>query len=123
LTRFLVDENLSPDLVEVANRRGYEAHHVNRRGWASLRDDQLLRRALDEDLVLVTNNWADFAPMLRRAEVHPGCIAILPSVYIAAQLRLFEVALEFIESAHPPGDLINTILYVNADESITVERT
>jgi predicted nuclease of predicted toxin-antitoxin system len=55
---FLVDENLSPHLTRTAQAFGHPAFHINHRGWSSLPDPDVLRRVLDEDLTLVTNNWA-----------------------------------------------------------------
>ncbi|MDB4949464.1 MAG: toxin-antitoxin system, toxin component, family protein [Gemmatimonadetes bacterium] len=72
MIRFLIDENLSPALVATAHEFQHVAFHVAHRGWASLKDPQVLRRMRDEDLTLVTNNWQDFEPMLRREEVHPA---------------------------------------------------
>ena len=72
---FLIDENLSPRLVETANAFGHVAFHTNHRGWSSQKDPQVLRHMLREDLTLVTNNWDDFRPMLGRAAVHPGVAA------------------------------------------------
>jgi predicted nuclease of predicted toxin-antitoxin system len=87
--QFLIDENLSPRLTEAAQAFGYAAFHVAYRGWSSLTDAQVLRRVLDEDLTMVTNNWVDFRPMLKRAEVHPGIIVILPNVRREQQMALF----------------------------------
>jgi predicted nuclease of predicted toxin-antitoxin system len=72
MIQFLIDENLSPRLVGTAQEFGFVAFHVAHRGWASLKDPQVLRRVLDENLTTVTNNWDDFRPMLARTEVHPG---------------------------------------------------
>ena len=117
---FLIDENLSPVLVETAREFDHVAFHINHRGWSSLKDPQLLRRLLDEDLTLVTNNWDDFRPMLRRAEVHPGVVVILPNVRRERQVELFTAALSAIRDHDPPLDMVNTVLEV--DESGRVAR-
>jgi Domain of unknown function (DUF5615) len=67
---------MSPKLVEVANRAGYVAHHVQYRQWQSKADQALLAFIRAEDLTIVTNNWKDFEPMLRREEVHPGAVVL-----------------------------------------------
>jgi predicted nuclease of predicted toxin-antitoxin system len=116
--RFLIDEDVTPRLRDVANERGYEAHHVQYLDWKGRKDFAIRRRMLDEDLTLVTGNWKDFRPMLQREEVHPGAIS-LPDVPRAEQIRLFGAALDHIESADPPLDMVNCVLVV--DESGEVE--
>jgi predicted nuclease of predicted toxin-antitoxin system len=93
--QFLIDECLTPKLVEVANRSGYVAHHVQYRQWKSREDQALLAFMRAEDLTIVTNNWKDFEPMLRREEVHPGAV-VLPNVPRQAQIDAFELALRAI---------------------------
>jgi len=116
--RFLIDENLSPRLTETAQAFGFVAFHVAHRGWAALKDPQVLRRILDEDLTIVTNNWDDFRPMLRRQEVHPGVVVILPAVRRDRQKELFGAALYAITDHDPPLDMINTVLEVDADGTV-----
>ena len=112
MIRFLFDEDVTPRLRDVANVRGYEAHHVQYLDWKGRKDFAIRRRMLDEDLTLVTGNWKDFRPMLQREEVHPGAIS-LPDVPRAEQIRLFEVALGFIEGAEPPLDMVNCVVVVS----------
>jgi predicted nuclease of predicted toxin-antitoxin system len=116
--QFLLDEDVTPKLREVANARGYNAHHVQYLDWKGREDFAIRRRMLDESLTLVTGNWKDFRPMLQREEVHPGAIS-LPDVPRAQQMRLFGAALDFIEAARPPLDMVNCVLVV--DEAGDVE--
>ena len=66
--KFLVDECLSPVLVETANERGFEAYHVVYRGWEGLKDGQLLKHLIDEELILVTNNRDDFVALVSNVD-------------------------------------------------------
>jgi len=116
--QFLVDECLSPGLLDVARKHGFNAYHVTRRGRGSDSDPQLLAHILDEDLTFVTNNWKDFRPMISRAELHPGVVAILPNVRKERQMVLFAAALAVITSANPPLDMVNTVLEVDADGNV-----
>lgn len=118
MIRFLIDENLSPRLVETAARFGHAACHVAHRGWASLDDPQVLRHMLDEDLTLVTNNWVDFRPMLERLEIHAGIIVILPNVRRERQIELFSTALAAIGEHRL--DMINTVLRVDDDGTVMI---
>jgi predicted nuclease of predicted toxin-antitoxin system len=115
--QFLIDEDVTPALRDVANARGYNAHHVQYLDWKGRKDFAIRRRMLEEDLTLVTGNWKDFRPMLRRESVHPGAIS-LPDVPRAEQIRLFERALDFIEAQRPPLDMVNQVLIVDADGEV-----
>jgi predicted nuclease of predicted toxin-antitoxin system len=117
--QFLIDECLSPMLIGVANRFGYVAHHVLYREWKSRADAELLRYIRAEDLTLVTNNWRDFEPMLRREEVHPGAV-VLPNVPRALQISAFERALRAIEAVDPPLDMVNTVIDVDEPETVRI---
>lgn len=122
MIQFLIDENLSPRLVETANDFGYNAYHVAHRGWSSLKDPEVLRRVLAEDLTTVTNNWIDFRPMLEREEVHPGIVVILPNVRRERQIELFTAALVTLRDHDPPLDMVNTVLEVDADGTVVMYR-
>lgn len=118
MIQFLIDEDVTPRLHDVAVARGYNAYHVqylNRKGAA---DHVHRRRMLDENLTLVTGNWRDFQPMLQRAGVHPGAIS-LPNVPRADQIRLFGAAIDYIEAGEPPLDRVNTVLLVDEDGQVT----
>ncbi len=111
MIQFLIDECLTPRLVETANRFGHAAHHVQYRDWKSKTDLELLAHIRDEDLTIDTNNWKDFEPMLRREEIHPGAV-VIPNVPRAGQIAAFEFALRAIAAVHPPLDMINTVVEV-----------
>jgi predicted nuclease of predicted toxin-antitoxin system len=76
--RFLIDENLSPKLVEVARDRGYEAMHVNHLGLRTEADWELLKVVAENDWVLVTNNLVEFRGRYRQIDLHPGIIFLVP---------------------------------------------
>jgi predicted nuclease of predicted toxin-antitoxin system len=117
--QFLIDECLTPKLVEVANRFGYVAHHVQYRQWKSKDDEVLLGFIRDEDLTIVTNNWRDFEPMLRREEIHPGAV-VIPNVPRTAQISAFERALHAIQAIDPPSDMVNTVIEVDESGEVRV---
>ena len=119
MIRFLIDECLSPKLVEVANRFGYVAHHVQYRNWKSKQDEELLGFIRKESLTLVTNNWRDFEPMLRREEIHPGAV-VIPNVPRAEQIAALEQALRAIQAAEPPLDMVNTVVEVEEANEVRV---
>ena len=62
--KFLIDECLSPELVLLAHERGHgESTHVIWLGLRSRKDWAIVRRAVDDGYVLVTNNTTDFTPL------------------------------------------------------------
>ena len=110
--RFLIDECLSVDLVSVAERAGYEAHHVARIGKAGWKDWNVVRYAGDGDFVLVTNNASDFLKRYAGQPIHTGLVIIIPNVNRTVQQQLFQV---FIEELATLGDLVNRVLEVDLD--------
>jgi hypothetical protein len=69
--RFLVDENLSILLPEVAHARGYEATHINHYGLRKSKDWDILKVVAEEDWILTTNNAFEFRGRYQRLEIHP----------------------------------------------------
>ena len=110
--RFLIDENLSPALVEPARERGFEAMHVNHLGLRTETDWDLLKIIAEQDWVLVTNNAIEFRGRFGSVEVHPGVIFLLPAVRRPKQVQLFEAALNFAQTL---PDMINRALDVAFD--------
>jgi len=118
--RLLVDECLSPALVQVAHRAGYEATTVRDLGALGESDRRIVARALESDRAIVTNNAGDFVELCRRAALHPGLI-VLPSVPRDAEIGLFARALAHIVAAAaerslaPRDFILNRV--VEVDES------
>ncbi len=128
--RLLIDECLSPELVDLAVAAGHvESTCLRDRGMLGLKDWELMRRVIDADFTLVTYNVADFrgpgmaAPggYYAQQELHPGlvCLSSELPLDLDRQRALFEVALA--ELAALP-DLVNRALEVfeAADGSIEV---
>lgn len=115
--RFLIDENLSPALVEPARERGFEAMHVNHLGLRTDTDWDLLKVIGAQDWVLVTNNAIEFRGRYGTIDLHPGVIFLLPAVRRPEQVRLFEAALDHARG-HP--DMVNRALDVVIDPNGTV---
>ncbi|MBI1775441.1 MAG: DUF5615 family PIN-like protein [Proteobacteria bacterium] len=56
--KFLVDECLTVQLVDVANSRGHMAAHVAHVGLSGCLDSEIATYAFDNDYIVVTNNAA-----------------------------------------------------------------
>ena len=113
--RFLIDENMSPALTEIARTAGFEAMHVNYLGLRTNTDWELLKVIEEHDWVLVTNNAIEFRGRYREIELHPGVVFLLPAVPRREQVRLFEAALDYVR-IYP--DLVNVALDVAFDSDL-----
>ena len=128
--RLLIDECLSPELVELAVAAGHvESTCARDRGLLGLKDWELIRVVIERDYTFVTCNAQDFRGLgpdglggYHAAEdVHAGLVCLnsaLP-LDLDRQRALFQVALE--ELAGIP-DLVNRALEVfeDTDGSIKV---
>ncbi len=122
--KFLIDECLSPELVAIARARGHgESTHVTWLGMRSRKDSSIVRRAVADGYVLVTNNATDFRALLGREDVHAGllCINVAPGLMsLGVQRRLFALALDRLSDREP----VNELLEITLDECkvIHIER-
>ncbi|WP_263377358.1 DUF5615 family PIN-like protein [Granulicella paludicola] len=120
MQKLLIDENLSPSLVEQANAKGFVCSHVNHLGLAGLKDWELKATILEGDWTFITNNGTDF----RGPAKHPGshgvyagitlhagliCIDAPGGLNLERQKRLFDLILTNLKEE---GDLINQVLEV-----------
>ena len=117
--KFLIDECLSPSLVDIALQQGHhQSTCVRNRGWAGKLDHEITQFAQDEDFTLVTHNARDFrgagehqpGGLFSRLEVHAGLVCITgEDLNLELQQDLFKVALTELESM---DDLVNKCLEV-----------
>jgi hypothetical protein len=108
--RFLIDENLTPNLAIAGRARGYEAMAVRDLGLLNTRDPELLGLAEQGDWTLVTNNTGEFRRRYRRhVALHAGVVFLHGVSGLTAQMDAFEAALDEIQ-LNP--DLTNTEVLV-----------
>lgn len=109
---FLVDENLSPHLVQQLNARGHAAEHVAHVGKAAWRDVDLWGHAFDRSQVVVTTNYGDFLRLARGVELHPGLIVFRRGgLDRDEQWRWLLPVVELLEE-EPEGSLVNQVVEV-----------
>ena len=114
--RLFIDECLSPDFAIRLSAAGHDAVHPLHMGRRGERDDTILKRCLDEDRVIVTENIGDFRALLKREALHPGLIA-LPQASKARSWELLTEAIAFLESqdGDPMDRMVNACLAFDAD--------
>ena len=112
--KFLIDECLSPTLATLARERGYpESTHVTWLGLRARQDWALVRRAIADEYVLVTNDRADFTPLVEREHRHPGLVCITVAhglMSLDVQKRLFEHALARLAGRDLAGRVLEIAL-------------
>jgi predicted nuclease of predicted toxin-antitoxin system len=72
----LIDENLSPRLVQLLGEKGLPAQHVAHLGMAGLTDSEVWKYAFEHEQVVVTQNVEDFLYLAGSVELHPGLIVL-----------------------------------------------
>ena len=77
--RLLIDEQLSPALVQRLSEQGIFAQHVAHVGMAGKPDREIWRRAYHNDQIVVTSNSGDFLTLARGVELHPGLVVVRES--------------------------------------------
>jgi predicted nuclease of predicted toxin-antitoxin system len=122
--KFLIDECLSSELVALAHERGHgESTHVAWLGLRSRKDWSIVRRAVEDGYVLVTNNTIDFTSLLGEESVHAGlvCLNAAPGLMsLDVQRRLFALVLDHLGDIEPINELLEITLL--EDRSVRVER-
>jgi predicted nuclease of predicted toxin-antitoxin system len=122
--KFLIDECLSPELVALARARGFhESTHVTWLGMRSRRDWAIVRRAIQDGFVLVTNNTVDFTALYEREAIHAGlvCLNVAPGLMGLDVLKsLFLLALDRLGDTEPINEALEVSLTV--DDEVIVER-
>lgn len=122
--KFLIDECLSPELATDARNRGFPGStHVTWLGLGSREDWSIVRRAVDEGYVLVTNDAADFKRLVGREEIHAGLVCLnvaLEVMSLPVQRRLFGFALDQLGQEEPVNEVLE--ITMTADHMVRTDR-
>lgn len=113
--RLFIDECLSPLLALRLNETGeHDALHPRDYGRLGEPDHVVLRRCLDENRTIVTENARDFRQLLGASEIYPGLI-ILPSVGREQSWALLQTVIAAIRQQDGPEvAMINRVAEVQA---------
>lgn len=114
-----IDECLSPSLAAELNATGFHvAQHPRDFGGLGDPDHAVLRRCIDRNLVIVTQNARDFRALVATEEIHPGLI-ILPLAGKARSKQLVEQAIAYLHTLGDPMTLmINSVLEIASNGSM-----
>jgi predicted nuclease of predicted toxin-antitoxin system len=116
---FLVDENLSPSLAQIARARGFHAMHATWAGLGGLKDHQVASHASKNNMILVTNDLVDFRKIMKRRKLHPGVIFLAVAdrnvMDRDAQQFMFEAALDSVAKDEPINEAVHVELEKDAD--------
>lgn len=114
-----IDECLSPSLAAELNATGFHvAQHPRDFGGLGDLDHVVLRRCIDNNLVIVTQNAGDFRALVATEEIHPGLI-ILPLAGKARSIELVEQAIAYLHTLGDPKIvMINSVLEIASNGSM-----
>lgn len=127
--KFLIDECLTPELVQLAQAAGHsESTCVRDRGLSGTKDWKLIEHVVAGDFTLVTHNSVDFrgggpgqlGGQHAKQPIHAGlvCMNSVHVLDLQRQRDLFQVALEELANL---GELVNQALEVFEMEDGSIE--
>ncbi len=117
--KFVIDENITPAVVGSLAGVGIDAWHVRDRGLEGTTDHELLDRAYDEDRILVTLNVGDFEKLVQERQLHAG-VVLIERAGLRREEQI-ELILQIVAVIAARGDLINKVLRVAEDGTLTFE--
>lgn len=117
--RFLVDQNLAPLLAEELRILGHDVVHTRDVDLATAVDEVVLRRAFDEDRVLISAD-TDFGFLLAESGAGRPSVVLLRLRTPRSAARLAAVLLVNLESV--AADLAAGAVVVLEDERVRVRR-
>lgn len=120
--KILLDENLSPRLVQRISQLGIVAPHIVHVGRSGMSDPAVWRFAFANDAVVATINARDFLVLAREVELHPGLIVLRQSgLSPEGQWRLLEPAIRLGLAEEAAGrSLVNRVVEVIALDRLNV---
>ena len=119
--RLFLDECLSPRVAnELMAEEGHYVVHPRNQGGLGAADHTVLARCIKDNLVIVTENAADFRALAARADIHPGMI-ILPCLDRMQAKALIKTVIAHLQQLGDPADvMVNRVLEAEADGTMTL---
>jgi len=121
--KLLIDENLSPILVQKLAEIGVFAQHVAHLGLAGSTDTRIWQYAYENDFVLVTLNAGDILDLASNVELHPGAIVLRRAgLDREEQWAHLQPVLAKLDASAPSASLINKVIDVFEDGEILIRE-
>lgn len=119
MLKLLLDECMPHAFAKRLAARGYpDCVHPIHVGLRRAPDHVIVRRALEQDRVVITANADDFRSLLAKEPIHPGLIA-MPNAELEVLWTLLDLALLHIEwHVDPATYMINRVVAIRADRVI-----
>ena len=102
----------------MAKAHGYQADYVTHLGKAGWQDWNLVRFAVANDYIIVTDNRRDFLKQYAKLDLHAGIVILIPKGTRGQQMRLFEKALDVFSARN--DDLVNKLVEVGRDGRVHI---
>lgn len=117
-----LDECISPRVAEPLRAEGHYVVPLRDVDGLGEPDYMVLRRCIDGDFVLVTQNARDFRNLVGREKIHPGLI-ILPNLDRRQTEALLRQAIDYLVRCGNPVDLmVNRVLEVSANGDLRIDH-
>jgi predicted nuclease of predicted toxin-antitoxin system len=122
MIRLLLDENISPALVQLLAEIDVYSQSVPHVGLAGRADRVVRRYALDHDFAVVTTNARDFIELLD-TPVHPGLIVLRESGLSRQEQweRLISVV-EHVKTSEDEDFLLNKLIEITGVRQFTIRE-
>lgn len=120
--KILVDENLTPDLTQLGNERGYYTTCVLHLGLVGRKDFQLVPYCIEPDYVLMSIDDGDPKDLAEAEGIHPGLIFLDVQGY-DHMFTLAATGLYYLEEQaaaageEPAAFMVNKVIEVASDGS------
>ncbi len=115
----LIDENLSPSLVERLGEIGIAAVHVVHVGKSGVDDAALWQYALEQARVVITINASDFVKLAEGSGIHAGLV-VLRSQGLSRAEQWAWIKPVFEAVIGSGEDLLNRVVEVTSTGKFTV---
>jgi predicted nuclease of predicted toxin-antitoxin system len=117
--RFLLDQNLSPQVAQLLIDAGHDAVHVRTLGMSRAPDNDILRVALEQDRVLVSGD-TDFGDLLATSNAAKPSVLLLRRQQGRRAEQLLRLLLANLDAV--ADDLIEGSIVVLDEGRIRVRR-
>jgi predicted nuclease of predicted toxin-antitoxin system len=117
--KFLIDNNLSPQVAVLLREAGHDAAHLRDYGMQAAPDEQVLDRARDEDRVLISAD-TDFGMLLSRLHTSAPSVVLVRRLVGRRAKDMTEVVLANLVMV--ADDLETGAIVVLGEESVRVRR-